>query len=409
MKKKPERRLNALTLVLRTMVVNKKRCFFAVLGVIIGIAAVTTLASLGHSSQRALALELEKLGTNMLIIEAARSHQGRGGQGPTVRTLTENDIAVLLDKVDGIEAAAPVLFLPGSVKTGDAVVNTGVLATRAAFMKIRGTDTSQGSLFSDEEGTATQKVILLGQTVAALLFGDTNPVGETVEIDNIVFEVMGVLSEKGLDADGEDQDDMVIIPLTVAQQHLGREEHLTHIYLKTTETEIIPAVKEGIMSALRAAHQLEADEPADFNVLDQAELLAARTDILGSVEDLINVLVVITLLAGGLGITAVQLISIRERTWEIGLHRAMGARKKDITIQFLFESAILGGVGGLFGVALGLIAPLAVASAFSLVPAIAWPALIISLIVSVMLGIAAGIYPAFYASRLDPVVALRSA
>ena len=185
-------------------------------------------------------------------------------------------------------------------------------------------------------------------------------------------------------------------------------KYLTHIYIRATDTDSLDMVKEGITSVLRTTHHLSDNQPNDFNVLDQAELIAARTDILGSMEDLVRILALVTLLAGGFSITAVQLVSIRERTWEIGLHRAVGARKNDIVIQFLIEAAILGGLGGLFGVALGLIAPVVIAYLFSLSPVIAWPALFVSFIISMIIGVIAGIYPAFYASRLDPVVALRT-
>ncbi|MBS4024015.1 MAG: ABC transporter permease [Dethiobacter sp.] len=411
MKNKAELSLNAFTLVLRTVAVNKKRCLFAVLGIIIGVAAVTTLVSMGYSAQRALANELEKLGTNILIVEAARAStgQGRGGQGSTVKTLSESDIGSLTDEVEGIAAAVPVLQLQGEIKSGANVVKTSVLATRDTFAEIRGLTTADGRLFLEEEDAAARRVILLGKTVAERLFDVPEPVGEIIRVNNVLFEIVGILSERGLDSNGEDQDDFVIVPLTTAQRRLTGEKYLTHIYIRATDTESIPAVKEGITAVLRIAHRLGESEPADFNILDQTELLEARTDILGSVEDLVGILAVVVLLAGGLGITAVQLISIRERTWEIGLHRAFGARKKDITIQFLFEAAILGGIGGLAGAVLGLITPLAVAVIFSLEPAIAWPTLFISLIISVMIGIAAGLYPALYASRLDPVVALRSA
>ncbi len=400
---------NAFILVLRTMAANRKRCFFAITGIIVGIAAVTTLASLGYSSQRALADELEKMGTNMLIIESTRSSQNRGRQEVPLQTLTEKDVNVLQEEVGGIAAIAPVLLQPGEVKINDVVMQTDTFATLSPFMQILALEISQGRFFTDEEAGTAQKMIVLGHTVAQLLFNDGDPVGKTVNLDNTEFEVIGVFREKGLDGGGEDQDDLVVIPLAAARQQPGLQDQLTHIYLESAQAEIIPEMKEEIGQALRAAHQLEVDQPDHFNVLDQAQMLAARTDILGSLEELVNVLAVLILLAGGLGITAVQLISIRERAWEIGLHRAMGARKKDITKQFLLESAILGTAGGLAGACLGVLAPLALTSAYGLTPAIAWPILIISLLTSVMVGIAAGIYPALYASRLDPVVALRSA
>jgi len=409
MRGRPILRPGTLALVLRTIAVNKKRCIFAVLGIVFGITTVTTMASLGHSAQQALAHELERLGTNMVIIEAGRSLHGRGGQGPIVRTLTERDIAVLEDELGGIAAAAPVFLLPGELGSNGIAVRTDIVATQATYMQISGTDVSHGRPFSQEDETAAGTVMLLGQTLAGLLFPGSDPIGETVKVNSVPFEVIGVLAEKGMDASGEDHDDVAIIPLTAARERLGAGEHLTHIYLEAEEADMIPSLKEDIVPVLRAAHQLGTDDADDFTVLDQTQLLAVRSDVLGSVRDLVNVLAIVTLLAGGLGITAVQLISVRERTSEIGLQRAIGASKKDVMVQFLLESAILGVIGGLVGVSLGVIVPLALALALSLTPAVAWPVLLISLIVSVVIGLVAGIYPALFASRLDPVVALRSA
>ncbi len=399
-----------LSLVLRTIAVNKKRCFLAVLGIIIGISAVTTMASLGYSSQEQLVYELKKLGTNMLIIESGIVLPNRSRRIIEVDTMTENDISLLQEGVDGINAIAPVFLRPGIVRTEEISVITTAIATRTPFLQISAMEASEGDFFSDEDDAEAKQVILLGQTVSSLLFKDTDPIGETVTLNNTDFEVIGVIEEKGLDANNEDLDNLVIVPLTTAQKHvvLGIREYLTHIYLEVEQAERIPEIKEEIKPILRAAHQLSPNEPDDFNIVDQSQLLAAQTDILGSVRNLINVLAIITLLGGGLGITAVQLISIRERIWEIGLHRALGASQKDIAIQFIFESAILGGIGGLIGSTIGVIAPLVIALSFALNPVIAWPILMLSLIISVIIGIAAGIYPAFYASKLNPVVALRS-
>ncbi len=399
-----------LSLVLRTIAVNKKRCFLAVLGIIIGISAVTTMASLGFSSQQQLITELQKLGTNMLIIESGIVLPNRSRRIIEVDTMTEKDIPLIKNGVDGINAIAPVFLRPGIVRTEEISVVTTSIATRPPFMQISSLDISEGSSFSDEDVNQAQPVILLGQTVASLLFNNTDPIGKSVILNNTDLKVIGVIAEKGLDANNEDLDNMVIIPLTTAQKLgiLGIKEYLTHIYIEVKQTEIIPRVKEEIQPILRASHNLNENEPDDFNIIDQAQLLAAQTDILGSVRNLINVLAIITLLGGGLGITAVQLISIRERIWEIGLHRALGARQKDIAFQFIFESTILGGIGGLVGAVFGVIFPVAIALAFSLTPIIAWSMLIISLFISVLIGIVAGIYPAFYASKLNPVVALRS-
>jgi len=399
-----------LSLVLRTIAVNKKRCFLAVLGIIIGISAVTTMASLGFSSQQQLITELQKLGTNMLIIESGIVLPNRSRRILEVDTITEKDIPLIKNGVDGINAIAPVFLRPGIVRTEEMSVVATAIATQPSFLQISAMDISEGSSFSDEDVNQAQPVILLGQTVASLLFKNSDPIGQTVILNSTDLKVIGVIAEKGLDANNEDLDNMVIIPLTTAQKLgiLGIKEYLTHIYIEVQQSEIIPRVKEEIQPILRTSHNLNENEPDDFNIIDQAQLLAAQTDILGSVRNLINVLAIITLLGGGLGITAVQLISIRERVWEIGLHRALGARQKDIAFQFIFESTILGGIGGLLGATFGVIFPVAIALAFSLTPIIAWSMLIISFFISVLIGIVAGIYPAFYASKLNPVVALRS-
>lgn len=319
------------------MAVNRKRCFFAAVGISVGIAAVTILASLGYISQQELAHELVRLGTNVVIIESARSPLGRSRPGSMVATLTEEDITALKNGVEGIATIAPVMLSQGEVVNDAGAVRTDIIATTAPFLQIRKMQLSQGTLFSDAEYLEAQKVIVLGRTIATLLFGDADPIGDTVDLNNTPFAVIGVLAEQGLDANGEDQDDVVIIPLTTAHWHgiMDTQQYLTHIYIEATRADMVPEVKEGVAPVLRDAHQLDADDPDHFNVYDQTQLLAARSDILGSVDELIYVLAAITSLAGSLGITAVQLISIRERTWEIGLHRALGARKRDIRVQLL--------------------------------------------------------------------------
>ncbi len=403
--------LSILLLVVRVMVVNRRRCLLAIAGTAVGVAAVTILVSLGHMSQIQLGHELGRLGTNVLIIESARFPQGRSTPGSMGATLTEDDVASLQGGVEGIATIAPVMLQQGEVSSDTGAVRTDIIATSTSFLDVRGLGLSQGAPFTEPEiDSGAPDGILIGQTIVTLLFGNTDPVGNTVNVNDTLFEVIGVLEEQGLDANGEDQDEVVIIPLVTAQQYqvLGTQERLTHIYIEVTQAELVPMVKESVIRVLRAAHQLGPDEPDHFDVFDQAQLLAARTDILGSLEDLVCVLAAIMLIGGGLGITAVQLMSIRERTWEIGLHRALGARKRDIIFQFLLESTILGGLGGVLGAVSGVLAPLPIASAFSLSPVIAWPILAISLTTGIALGIASGVYPAIYASRLDPVVALRS-
>jgi putative ABC transport system permease protein len=406
-----EQRLAFYRFIFRTMAVNKKRCLLAALGILIGILAVTTLVSLGRSTEISLAEELDKLGTNVLIIEAAKAQsdgRNRNTQGTTVKTLTEYDLLNISENVDGLSATAPVFQTQMDVRYDGQTANTRIYATRETFFSIRNMELATGRFFTEEEDRTGQRVALVGQTVAEQLFGSTAFLGENIRINNVFFEVIGILEGKGLDAAGEDLDDLIILPLTVAQRRLTSESHLTHIFLQADHTEFIPRIEEQAASLIRLSHEIKEWEANDFTILNQTELLEAQTDILDTLSDLIAILAIVLLLAGTLGITAVQLISLRERTWEIGLHRALGATKVKIAAMFLTEALVIGIAAGLAGAVLGLFTSLLLAATFAMPSIISWQAILLSFVTSIVASIFGGLYPAYHAARIDPSTALRS-
>ncbi|MCW3491604.1 ABC transporter permease [Dethiobacter alkaliphilus] len=407
--------MNSLSLyqfILRSMAANKKRCLLAALGILIGILAVTTLVSLGRSTELSLAEELEKLGTNVLIVEAARTSGGGGrnqsSQGSAVKTLTEDSLNAISQNVTGLASAAPVFQATIDIRDAGQTVKTTMYATTENFFSVRNLELAAGRFFSGEEDQAGQRVVLLGNTVAEQLFGPGAAPGETIRIDNTFFEVIGILEAKGLDAAGEDLDDLIIVPLTVAQRRLTAENHLTHLFLQAENINLIPAMEEQITTTLRATHQINEGEANDFSVMNQTELLSAQTDILGTMSDLVTILAIVILLAGSLGITAVQLINLRERTWEIGLHRALGAPKSKIAVMFLTEAMIMGTAAGIAGIALGLSASFFFAAIFTMPALLSWQAILLSFAISLAASIFGGLYPAYHATRINPSAALRS-
>lgn len=405
-------------MTLEMLWLRKKKTFLAVAGVFVGVAAVISLMSLGGSTRLQVLQEIEKLGTNHLIIEAARQTRPAAGRGSgennltggssVAQTLTMED-AQELSALPGVKYSLP-LFKQDTVdiKAGSQVYSTTVFSASVDFPAVFNSYPERGTFFSLEEYEAARRVAVLGRTVALELFGSLDAVGHQVRINNVLFEVAGILEEKGTDPAGEDLDDLIVIPLTTAGRRVFGEEFLTHIYLYVESVDIMDEVSLLAGIVLRENHNLERGDEDDFNKLNRLELLETHSMVGETLEGLIIILVIVVFLAGGMGIMAIMLMSLRERSWEIGLRRSLGATHLDILIQFLLEALCLGLVGGFIGITAGIIISLTVSLAMYLPIFISLQAVIFSFLASISLGLLFGVYPALKASHLDPAVALRS-
>jgi putative ABC transport system permease protein len=394
---------------------NPLRSALTALGIVIGVAAVVTMVSIGLGAQARIEQAIRDIGSNMLVIgNGSLTSDGRRSARGDYLTLTEGDAAALARNIPTVEVAA------GSVRGASRLV----LGNRNWFSQVWGVTPDyfiahnwsvvDGRILSDAEVRASAKVALLGQTVARELFSGRNPVGGTIRIERVPFTVIGVLHSKGPDPWlGSDQDDLVLIPLATAKRRVlgnqqGRMDLLSQITVKVTEADAIESTERAIGALLRQRHNLRDQDPDDFFVSNVTDALNARSESSRVMSRLLAAIAAISLLVGGIGIMNIMLVAVTERTREIGLRMAVGATPADIRAQFLVEAGLLAAAGGVVGVLLGIAGALVVSYLAG------WPvrfglgAMGGAVAFSAAVGVAFGLYPARRAARLDPIEALRA-
>ena len=396
----------ALTALART----KTRSLLTVLGVIIGVAAVIAMVAIGEGAKARVAEQFESMGTSTLIVTSGASSAGgaRGGAGsrPTL-TWTDLDAIVALPEVG---AAAPQLRGNAQVVSESSNWQTQINATTPAWFTVRAWDVARGEPLTDADVASNRKVVVLGQTVATNLFGDDDPLGQTVRVDRTPFVVVGVLEKKGTSAMGQDSDDVVVIPSTTYLSKVsgGNARYLNgQIMVMAADRDDTAATQAAIEELLRARHQLRATADDDFTVRDLTSIAKARTASAATITSLLAGVALVSLLVGGIGIMNVMLVSVTERTREIGLRMAIGARPGNIRLQFLIEALVLSLAGGFAGIATGVIAGRSLASHFGSPLLIQPDVVVLAVAVSAGVGVVFGLYPAHRASRMDPITALR--
>jgi putative ABC transport system permease protein len=400
-----------LKLAMRALWRNKVRSALTMLGIVCGIAAVISMVAVGQGAQQSLKDVFQNLGTNVLILTngSQRSFGAAGGAGSR-QSLTWDDLAALQDgTVSSIKYVAPMLQSKAQVASDEANWNTSVIGTTSLWFKMRAWGAEQGAVFDEDTGNSTAKIAVIGKTVATQLFGSANPVGQTIRIAGQPYEVTGVLTAKGQGPFG-DNDDTIVVPVKTYQQKL--EKGLAK-YIKGQI--MISMVAEGtadrtmaqITSLLRDRHKLDGSDEDDFRIRNPAEMAQAQQDSTARIATLLAIIAGVSLLVGGIGVMNIMLVSVIERTREIGIRMAVGAKPTDVMMQFLVESIALGTIGGVFGIGLGAVAAKLMAGYFQV--QFFFPATIaaIAFVVSSGVGVAFGLYPAIRASRLDPITALR--
>ncbi|GBD34315.1 Macrolide export ATP-binding/permease protein MacB [bacterium HR35] len=385
---------------------NKLRTGLTILGIIIGIAAVISMISLGEGSKVSIQRSIESLGSNNLIVFPGIVQPGRGfvssGRGEA-QVLKRDDVEEI-KKIDNIVAISPEVQRRFQVvaETGNNR-NTTVLGVDIGFFTVRNMEIENGNLFTDEQIRSYSKVAILGNQIAKDLFGDVDPIGKKIKIRNLTFRVIGILKAKG-STGFVSYDDFVIIPYTVMQKQLAGTEYFNSIAVKVDSKENIEKVREEITNRLTVLHRV--DEP-DFTVFSQEDILSTLTSIINTFTIFLSFIAGVSLLVGGIGIMNMMLTSVTERTKEIGLRKAVGARNSDILNQILLESVFITLLGGIFGILLGILISYGVSKIANITTYISLKAILISVIVSTAIGLIFGYYPAKRASNLDPIVALR--
>jgi len=402
--------LKGTKIALHTLGAHKMRTALAVIGIVIGVSAVILMVAIGRGAQAAVMKKIQGLGTNLIIVTAGkvRVFAGRPRQMGNTTTLTMKDAEALPQEAPSVGKAAPFQGRKVVVKYGDATATTQVSGTTPEFTSIRNFRPVSGRFFTDEEVKGAMRVAVLGKTAAGNLFEGRNPLGETVRIKNVPFEVIGVLEEKGVNAIGQDDDDLILVPITTIMRRVMNVSYVNDIYIEAKDAALMNKAVEEVAAVLRDRHRLKPGREDDFSIQNQTDILKAEEETSRTFTMLLGGIAAISLIVGGVGILAIMLISIRERVKEIGVRRALGARKKDVLLQFLIEALILSVVGGLIGAVLGIGSSFVVGWFTGLPTSVSALSVVIAFLFSAAIGLFFGIYPAKKASELDPIVALRS-
>jgi putative ABC transport system permease protein len=387
---------------------NKMRSLLTMLGVIIGVSAVIILISLGQGASASIEEEIAAAGTNLITVRAGSSFMGgvRRGGG-SVTTLTADDADAIREEVDAASLVTPTLRTGAQVVYGNENWSTSIRGTNQDFLAIRSWALSEGSFFTLQDVRAAARVALLGKTVADRLFVEEDPLGKIIRVKNVPFKVLGVLAAKGQTSWGDDQDDVVIIPYTTCQKKIMGVAHVTEILVSASEPRRTSEATEQMTALLRQRHKIVPPDEDDFNIRTQEEMAQVRVGASNVMTALLASIASVSLLVGGIGIMNIMLVSVTERTREIGLRLSVGAKARDILWQFLIESVVLSALGGVVGILIG------VGVARFLSDALSWPTLIstesilLSFGFASLVGIFFGFYPAQKAARLDPIEALR--
>lgn len=401
-----------LRVALRAVAAHKLRSFLTMLGVVIGVAAVIALVAVGKGAQVQVVSQFESLGSNLLVVTAGTDFGfGRGGLRETTKSLTNSEVEAITALATAVRLLAPQYNANATATHSGKTTTLNVNGVTEDYATVRNYQVANGRFISEEDNATLAPVVILGQTVVEDLFGSTlvNPVGQTIRLNRQNYEVIGVLQSKG-QSGFNNQDNVILMPLRTAQLKLGGagNQTISQISLQVRSAEEMDLAQAQVTAILRTLHNLSGSQENDFTVQNQADILSTVEETTGTFATLLGSIAAISLLVGGIGIMNIMLVSVTERTREVGLRKAVGAKRRDILIQFLTEAILLSVVGGILGVLLGiagaqLITPL-LGSSKAVVTA---DSVMLALAVSLGIGIFFGLYPANRAARLNPIDALR--
>jgi len=400
--------MESIAVAFESLAANKMRTLLTMLGVIIGVSAVITMLALAKGASERMMGNIQQMGTNVLIIRSGQQRTGAvmGGFGSS-QTLTLKDAEAIPKNCESVERTAPEVSNNAQVKYKDKNTNTSILGTTPDYLSVRNYKVADGRFFSDVEVKSSSKVAVIGPTAATNLFGDVNPIGKTVSIRGIPFQIIGITAVKGTAGSFGDPDDQLFIPVSTAMRRVFGLQYVRTISAQAKSMELMDQAVIEIGQSLRKTHRLAADADDDFDIRNQADIMAMADQASGIFTMLLGGIASVSLLVGGIGIMNIMLVSVTERTREIGIRMALGARRRDIQFQFLVESLVLSLLGGTIGTLMGIAAAAVVSKVSGWNATVSLPSIALAFGFSAFVGIFFGMFPARKASSLDPIEALR--
>lgn len=389
---------------------NKSRSFLTVLGIVIGIGSVIAMISIGQGAKGTIESSIESLGSNLIIItpgfQRGGGFQVSSGRG-SAQTLTSEDADAIGQEIGSIKAVASELTGRYQVTAKGTNTNTQIIGATAVYTDVRNIEVDQGAFISNQNVQNLSKVAVLGPTTRDDLFGEnSNPVGQTIRIKGMEFKVIGILKAKGGTGFGS-QDDRIFVPLSTAQRFLAGSERISTINVQATDQNSMAMIQEQISVLLLSRHHISDPQLTDFSIMNQADIISSASSITNTLTILLGSIAGISLIVGGIGIMNMMLTTVTERTREVGLRKAIGAKKKDISTQFLTEAVMLTFIGGVIGVFVGWLFSLAISKFGGINTSISLFSVLLAFGVSAAIGIIFGYYPARRAAKLNPIEALR--
>lgn len=400
---------NLLKVALRSMNRNKMRTFLTMLGIIIGVGSVIAMLAIGQGSKKSIEAQIAALGTNILMIRPEASSQGNVRmEAGTSQRLTPEDAEAIVDHCPSVPYMSPTVRASGQIIYGGQNWRTSVYGVNPEYLKIRNMDIDLGDSFTSADVKSAAKVCVIGKTVATNLFGEyDDPIGKTIRINKIPFRIIGTLKSKGENSFGQDQDDIVLAPFTTVQKRMLTINYVQMIYLSALSEESIQQASEEVTALLKQRHKLGTSEDPDFSVRTQTEISATFSSTSDIMTILLATIASISLIVGGIGIMNIMLVSVTERTREIGIRMSVGARGRDVLLQFLIEALMISFLGGILGIVIGSVASSVIANVMMWPVSITMQSILLSFLFSSAIGIFFGWYPARKAANLNPIDALR--
>ena len=399
---------SSFAIAVTALLAQKTRTLFASLGILIGIASVIVMVAIGKGSQQEVMDVIAGMGENMVTINAGEMKR-RGGRlrlSGNVTTLSPRDAEHIANEIEEVELVAPFEEKRMNAKFDNNAAETTITGSTLDFPLIRGYRIEKGEMFSERDLKTASRVAIIGKTAIKNLFGEEDPIGQVVKVHFIPFKIIGVFEAKGVDTNGLDQDDLIFIPLPTLMRRIVNQSHVSRIFVKISSRENISKASEKIRELLRESHKLNDEREDDFTLVSQLDLEEMKRETSELFTKLIVGVAAISLLVGGIGILAVMLISVKERTKEIGIRRAVGATRSDIVRQFLYESLIIGFLGGGIGIAFGVGLTLGLTHWGDWTLLLDQGSIWTASWVCAVIGVVFGVFPAIKASKLDPMEAL---